>query len=358
MPEAGRSRPVGVVEGFYGDGWGWQDRVDCAQFLAGQSLGTYVYAPKSDRYLRSAWRDPWPGADYDKLHVCTRGVTSQGVHMGVGLSPIGLGNELSDRNRQALRAKLDQVSALSPSILCVLFDDVETTGDDMAEQQLRVVDVICDYASFDRVIVCPSYYSTDPVLERVFGARAGNYWSQLSKGLDASIDLFWTGERVCSNDYSRASLDKAAELLGRPPVIWDNYPVNDGEKSCGKLFLQSFSGRELLVTDAVAGHLANPMRQPVLSRLPLVTMAALHAGMDTVSMKLAAEKFLEREAPGLIPLITRDAERFASAGLDGLGDKERERLSLEYQSIEHPMAAEVVGWLQGRYAFDPACLTG
>ena len=54
-----KKRPVGVIEGFYGRSWSWSARHEYAQFMAGENLSVYVYAPKSDVKLRHAWVEPW-----------------------------------------------------------------------------------------------------------------------------------------------------------------------------------------------------------------------------------------------------------------------------------------------------------
>ena len=42
----------GVVEGFYGTPWTFQDRADIIDFCRRNNLNSYVYAPKDDPYHR------------------------------------------------------------------------------------------------------------------------------------------------------------------------------------------------------------------------------------------------------------------------------------------------------------------
>lgn len=59
----------GVIEGFYGVSWPDEVRGLYAAWLAELGLNCYLYAPKSDRYLRRAWTEPWPDDEGKRLRV-------------------------------------------------------------------------------------------------------------------------------------------------------------------------------------------------------------------------------------------------------------------------------------------------
>ena len=48
----------GSIEGFYGNPWSHQDRLNQIEFYGKSKLNTYIYAPKDDVYHREKWRDP------------------------------------------------------------------------------------------------------------------------------------------------------------------------------------------------------------------------------------------------------------------------------------------------------------
>jgi len=52
----------GVLEGFYGRPWTWDERVEVARWCGARGLTHYVWAPKDDPLHREAWREPWPEA--------------------------------------------------------------------------------------------------------------------------------------------------------------------------------------------------------------------------------------------------------------------------------------------------------
>ncbi len=224
-------RYLGIIEGFYGKPWSWQARLDYPGFMQETGLDTYIYAPKSDNCLRKDWRQPWTEPFLERLIDCAGSFASSGISFGIGLSPLGLAGAGNTVDFGLLTEKLQQIVSVSDALLCILFDDVPSTGSNMASSQLKLCEKIRAVANPRRMIVCPSYYSTDPVLEKLFGARPPRYWQEFGIGLDDDVDIFWTGERVCSDDYSEDNLDFIANQFRRLPVLWDNYPVNDGEKS-------------------------------------------------------------------------------------------------------------------------------
>src|SRR4029450_2873319 len=105
------------------------------------------------------------------------------------------------------------------------------------------------------------------------GTRPTSYLEDLAAGLPSDVDVMWTGPTVCSPVIRAADARAwASALAGRRPLLWDNYPVNDGtmERS---LHLGPYRGREPELTDELDGVLCNPMLQPHASQVALATAA-------------------------------------------------------------------------------------
>ncbi len=105
------------------------------------------------------------------------------------------------------------------------------------------------------------------------GTRPTSYLEDLAAGLPSDVDVMWTGPTVCSPVIRAADARAwASALAGRRPLLWDNYPVNDGtmERS---LHLGPYRGREPELTDELDGVLCNPMLQPHASEVALATAA-------------------------------------------------------------------------------------
>ena len=144
---------------------------------------------------------------------------------------------------------------------------------DLARLQVEIVHWSLERTKATRMIICPSYYSDDPILDRVFGARPEGYVEELGNTLHPKIEIFWTGEEVISRQFSTGHLERVTGQLQRKPFLWDNYPVNDGQRMSQYLHLRGFTGRNTKMAEHVAAHGINPALQPTLGRIPAITLA-------------------------------------------------------------------------------------
>ncbi len=347
---------LGVIEGFYGRPWPWAWRERYAGWLAEQGYHAYVYAPKSDAFLRKRWRDPWPEDTLQALRALSARCRQAGLTLGIGLSPIDLDRRFGPEEQALLGRKLDEIASLSPGLLCILFDDMRGDEPGLARLQCEVVNWIRARAPAP-LIFCPTYYSWDPVLPQVFGNMPEGYLEAIGQGLPADVGVFWTGNLVCSPGYAAEDFVDVGQRLARTTVLWDNYPVNDGRKISRFLFIGPIEGRPPALAGWVAGHFANPMNQPALSMLPLWMLARRHQG-DVRPAALLWRAGLETlYPPALVSLLARDGQRFHHEGLDMIPESDKQAMRQEYAAIDHPAAQEVLAWLNEGYRFDPACLT-
>ncbi len=186
---------LGLIEGFFGKGWSWEARARYAQWLPRHGYGFYLYAPKEDGYLRKHWAEPWPREQLDHLRQLAQQCRDNGLAFGVGLSPMGAHHDYAHK-RPALLEKVRLIEeALKPDILAVLFDDMKGDTPDLAHWQLTIAHDIAAHTGASRLIFCPSYYSTDPVLEKVFGAMPPHYLTDLGQGLDRTTTRSTTAAR-------------------------------------------------------------------------------------------------------------------------------------------------------------------
>lgn len=351
----------GIIEGFFGRSWSWQERTRLGDFLARQGFGYYIYAPKDDACLRRQWHSPWETHTRQSLQALRDHYRHRQLGFGVGLTPLDIYNRSLSQARQQLRNKIAELNELQPDMLCILFDDMRGDLPGLADQQIRWVETIAEQSNARQFIFCPTYYSTDPVLEKVFGTRPEAYWETLGQHIDRRIDFFWTGPRVCSSHYPADSLADIAHKFRRQPWLWDNYPVNDGAVKSGFLHLKAFPASHGELPGKVAGICANPMNQPLLSRIALASLpAALNiTDYQPEAAFVAACRTLCPTA--LAEALIEDVEIFQQQGLTGLTDNRREALISRYSALaeQHPEAGaeEVRSWLSGEYTFDPACLT-
>jgi hyaluronoglucosaminidase len=346
-----RDRPFysGLVEGFYGRQWSWQNRREMVLFMARLGMNSYLYCPKGDAYLRRQWSEDWPPSDRQELLQLAASCRQNRIAFGVGLSPFALYQDYSATARRLLQQRILQIQDLGGELLAILFDDMPGDVADLAERQAEIITDIQSWAPDMRLLACPTYYSFDPQLEQYFGAMPRNYWRQLGTGLPVEVDIFWTGNSVCSESITVADIQRIVAELGRAPVLWDNYPVNDGKKASNHLHLRQLSGRESALAELLSGHFCNPMNQPWLSRAGLLGLSELYHAGGLVLADLYGDELAE--------CLLRDVPDFQDRGLLQMSAADKRQLRACYTAIDHPAAAEVVAWLDGEYQFDPACLT-
>ncbi len=342
---------TGVIEGFYGRPWTFETRLAYAAHLPAMGLDTYLYCPKGDPYLRKHWYQSWPDSQFQQIKALARAYRQRSLHFGVGLSPFALYENYGEKQRSQLQRKLEEINALESPILAILFDDMPGEIDGLASRQSEIIADIQCWTNAQRLLVCPTYYSFDPVLEKYFGSMPENYWQQLGRELDQGVDIFWTGNKVCSDAVSVADIAEIQEQLGRRVMLWDNYPVNDGATRSNYLYGGKLANRDSGLANVLSGHLCNPMNQGVVSLMALQGLAELYGR--------PVESTFVRELWGAEAYdhFLGDLESFQQLGLTGLGADRCAELSHVYGTISGPAAQEVAGWLRGEYTFDPACLT-
>ena len=341
---------LGTIEGFFGRPYSWAERTELMWFLAPHGYGFYLYAPKADPYLRRRWREPHPDEEMAALTAFAADCRAAGVRFGVGLSPFELHFDFTDEAKAALTDKLAALDAAGCEWLAILFDDMKGDLADLARRQAEIIGFAAERTRVRRLIVCPSYYSDDPVLDLVFGQRPAGYLKDLGAALDPAIDIMWTGEEVCAREYSPGHLARVAGEIGRKPFLWDNYPVNDGPRMGPHLHLRAFTGRPAAIGAHLAAHAVNPASQPVLSRIPMLTLAASYAlGPAYAYGEAFRAAALQVCGPDLAQALSENLLALQDGGLKEFSETRHAKLRARYAAFDHPAAREVVEWLDGGY---------
>lgn len=342
--------PLGLVEGHYGRPWTWPQRSETVLALARHGYSFHLHAPKAAAWLRRRWREPVGEQEAAEVAAHASACERAGIAFGFGLSPHAFEDATAAGDWARLRDKLTELAALGGRWLALLFDDIQGDDPTLAGRQRRIVDACLERGGFERLLVCPTYYSDDLVLDRVFGPRPSGYLAHLTAGLPADVEVFWTGPEVCSREITPAHLREVTGRLGRPPTLWDNYPVNDGPRMSQVLHLRAFVGRPAGNAGLMRGHAINPALQPVLTRIPAITLAARYriGEDDWCGARALAEACTEVLGPALGRRVREDLIALQDTGRDRLGARLGE-LRARYAGDPHPGAAEIVAWLDGAF---------
>ncbi len=287
---------TGVIEGFYGSPWSHQDRLDVLRFMGRVGLTHYYYAPKDDPYHRERWREPYPGDQTERLAELTAAARAGGVTFVYAISPGGSMVYADSGEYWALRHKLDAIATLGVTDFALFLDDVpprlqhaldRETFATLADAHAALINRLhADLSARGATLaVTPTTY-TD-----AWGDR--DYVRRLGELVDSNVPFFWTGIDVASPDITAAQANEWAALSARPPLVWDNYPVNDYAR--WRLFLGPLRHRTPDLPDASLGILANPMNEAHASMIPLATLAEY--ARDPVGYD--PDSALDRAATGL-----------------------------------------------------------
>ena len=274
----------GIVEGFFGPLWSMAHRRRLFAFGSARGMNTYLYAPKDDPFHRKLWRLPYPTSQWRELLGLIRAAQNSridfvyGFHPGEGLS-FGDDRSVAVLLRKALRFYEAGVRSFA-----VLFDDIPSRLSDARDRRAFKNSLARAEGSWLAKIIamqpagwrdvewwiCPSYYSEDKLLERVFGRFEDDFLETLAEYLPVEVACFWTGPRVVPKKITAAHIRRIARRIKHPLLLWDNYPVNDLSMA-EELHIGPLQGRDSGLQEIVYGYLNNPLLQEELSLLPLAT---------------------------------------------------------------------------------------
>jgi hypothetical protein len=299
----------GIIEGFYGPPWGWDDRRQVSSALAGAGMDTYVYAPKDDPLHRDRWREPYGDGFLADVEAF---VADDTLRMGFSVSP-GLSIDPgSHDDRAALLGKCDQFVRVGVDLIGLLLDDLPPAPG-LGDRHGSLASWLRDALPAEvELFVVPTHYT---------GTRRTPYLDELLGHLPEEVLVGWTGPLVVNDRITAADAEAWSDAMdGRRPLLWDNTPVNDAVMA-DRLFTGPRRGRDEALPELLGGYLANPMVQPRASLAPLLSAAAWLRGEDPDAAWAAAvgdARILAEGCDGVVP--ARMLDRFL-AGDAGAGDE-------------------------------------
>lgn len=274
----------GIVEGFFGPPWSMSHRAAIFEFGAKRGMNTYLYAPKDDPYHRERWSEPYPDSEWPSLLQLIRAAQERRIDFVYGFHP---GKGLCFGAEEPVRRLITKAQRFYDAgvrTFAILFDDIPSRLERDDDQRLFEASLAkAEGLWLKRVLerqpggwekvewwICPSYYTEDPLLARMFGAFEPRFLETLAENLPQEVACLWTGPAVVSKKITSAHVRKIAKRVKHPLILWDNYPVNDLSMS-DEMHLGPLTGRDPRLPDLVYGYLNNPLLQEELSFIPLAT---------------------------------------------------------------------------------------
>lgn len=325
---------TGIIEGFYGRPWSWDERAEVMRWCHDRGMTTYVYAPKDDPKHRDRWREPYGD---ETLGGFARLVGERTLRVGFGISP-GLSIDCwSDEDRRALLAKVEQVLATGIDLVVLALDDIPFGGREQGQAHAALTSWLRDHlGSRAALTLVPTEY---------VGMQPTPYLTALAAGTPTDVPIAWTGPMVVNDRISAAEASARADALGgRPPLVWDNFPVNDGLMA-DRLHLGPLWGRDADLAGTCSGYLANPMVQPRASKLALASAAAWLRGEDPLDAwaheaEALGVRVLAEACDGAVP------QALVQSAVEWVDDDER------WPRLVAPLRA----WLEAAAACDAGAL--
>ncbi len=270
----------GVIEGFYGNPWTHEQRLDLIGFIAARGMNTFVYGPKDDSLVRRDWREPYGGPQLERIGALIDACRRHDVEFVFCLSP-GLSIQYANEvDLHALSAKFDSIAAMGVRRFGLLLDDIpgqlqhevdRATFTDLADAHIALIGHVVERLGPDHgLIVCPTVY---------YGRGDEDYLIRLGAAMDPRVDLFWSGRAICSPTLDLADAEIFARATGRPPTFWDNYPVNDVAMNW-ELHIGPYRGRDPELHRSARGVIANAMELNESSKIAFATIADYLAAPD------------------------------------------------------------------------------
>ncbi len=341
---------IGIIEGFFGPEWTWEARHHHCNNLASHGGAFYIYAPKRDSFLRKNWTQNHSVETWKQLRQLSAQCQNNHIAFGIGLSPFEVRASWNQQTKTLLRDKVRTLHELDFSYLGLFFDDMKGAPD-LAEKQIEILEHVQGVTD-KTILFCPTYYSDDSILDKVFGQRPTDYLEKIGT-LPENIQILWTGRKVISKTIAPAELDEVAEVLRRKPFVWDNYFANDGPKQCKFLKLQPFEGRSKAAFQRSAGWAFNLMNQSMVSEILFASSVPVLRDGENPSDSFQRE--LRKGVGEHLNLINKHRTTFVDAGLDGLGEQLKKEI-VSSLVADGPLK-EIVDWVNGKYLVGPECLT-
>lgn len=285
----------GAVEGYYGYPWSVEGTLDWMEFAKRYKMNMFLYGPKSDPYHLGKWDEEYPeevSEEDSKNGVRTKDEMRQYAEAAAASKvsfvwvahpamqkPIDFTNEETiEEGLVRLMDKFSHMYDLGVRQFGIFVDDIsESVAAQTADMQVYMLNEIQNrlYEKYngegqspeDQVkglFFTPAWYTT--------GSSYGASCLPKFKAVHEDVEFCFTGNAVFSN-ISNSSATTFKNWLGRTPVMWWNYPVNDASDAVFYTNpINHYYGQDSNPTN-LEGVLSNPMNYAEASKVAFFGLA-------------------------------------------------------------------------------------
>lgn len=269
----------GIIEGFYGTPWTFDNHFDMVNYMLNHRLNTYLYAPKMDKYHRDNWFMMYPleyinhFKEINDLFNKYSMTYYYCISPGHAVAPLDGFVYAHEEDFQRLFRKLDQLLSVGITHFGLLLDDIDYNlkGENLERFKRpgiahsyicnRVYDYLKSVNSDIDLVMCPTEYHEigDSV-----------YRTDLRNELNKDIKIFYTGDNVCAELISKKCMDVTKKAFGHDLLIWENFPVTDFTYGV-RTYIAPIDNRCVELPDFASGYLINPMKDYEMSKVGMST---------------------------------------------------------------------------------------
>ena len=291
----------GIVEGYYGTPWTFEERVEMFDFMKKHRLNSYIYGPKTDIYHREKWCDNYPEDESNKLAELVKKANDYKIDFWYTISPgyIKEGNYAFDYNNEEdfnrLFRKIDQLIGLGINDFGLLLDDIDyklspenkirfkRPGVAHAYICNRMYDYLKQVLPNVRFVMCPTEYHQIGISQ---------YRTDLKDNLNQDINVFFTGDNVCAEAITKSDMQLTKEAYDKNLFIWDNFPVSDFKYGVRE-YIGPITNRTVHMPEYSEGYFINPSVHYHISKIGMATMADYCWNTYGYNAEIAFEKALK-----------------------------------------------------------------
>ncbi len=272
----------GFIEGYYGIPWSKDERVSLIKYASNYKANIYIYAPKDDSYHSTNWKGLYKEGDLALLKEVIKAGYLTKTRFAWSIHPF-LHDPFKEENYDAdlayIKNKFYQLYEAGVRQFVISADDVSTEYEGAGNGKLhkRILNDVSTYlktleGTYDLIFV-PSAYCYNS--KEILGVELEGYYQDLCNGLDESVSIMWTGDRVTSTINNGKFNEFSSVSGGRKPFFWMNWPVNDYAKSHVLMGKGEVYNKNYFSSDEVEfiGLVTNPMQEAEPSKLGIFATA-------------------------------------------------------------------------------------
>ncbi|MGN0359624.1 MAG: beta-N-acetylglucosaminidase domain-containing protein [Hominisplanchenecus sp.] len=271
----------GFIEGYYGNPWSVEDRIDLMKFGGEIKMNQYVFAPKDDPYHNSKWRELYPEEMLKDIGRLAQAGNESKCFFVYALhtfmhNAVDFSSDANyQRDLQIIKDKFAQVMSVGVRQVAILEDDA--TGASAA----NIIKLLNDLTSWlhemkdttypdlkTDILYCPTTYMYTSVQKM----------TDINAGASREVHIVVTGGKIWGEVSSKFADDfyngiKSEGVDGRYPYMWVNWPCNDNTKTS-----QIMGGHNTILHTGVDGSkyegiILNPIQESEPSKVAIFTAA-------------------------------------------------------------------------------------